>query len=217
MKGLVYVLEDDAGIAGLVRFALERENISCQTFSCVRDFKTGLLQTLPDVAMLDIMLPDGNGLDVLKEMRQFYPSVSPIMVSALGAETDKVKGLDLGADDYISKPFGIAEMVSRVKAALRRKTVNNVLVVGKLELNCDTMQVSLDGALLELNKKEFELLKYCMSHTDVVLSRESILTEVWGYADTESRTLDNHIARLRKLGIDHFETVFGVGYKFKGK
>ena len=145
MKGNVYVLEDDASIAGLIRFALEREGIACTTFPCVRDFKCGLLQSLPDVAMLDVMLPDGNGLDVLKEMQGHYPSVSCIVVSALGQETDKVKGLDLGADDYITKPFGIAEMVARVKAALRRKSSNNVLVCGELELNRDTMLVTLSG------------------------------------------------------------------------
>lgn len=215
MKGTVFVLEDDSSIAGLIEFALSRENLICRTFSTVRDFKTGLLQTFPDVAMLDVMLPDGNGLDVLKEMKQFYPSVSLIVVSALGKESDKVTGLNLGADDYITKPFGIAEMVARVNAALRRKSSNNVLVVGGLELHQDTMTVTLNGKSLDLNRKEFELLRYCMNHTDVVLSREALLTEIWGYMDTESRTLDNHIARLRKLGVDNFETVFGVGYKFR--
>ncbi|MBQ8406767.1 MAG: response regulator transcription factor, partial [Clostridia bacterium] len=132
-------------------------------------------------------------------------------------ETDKVTGLNLGADDYIAKPFGVMELVARVKAALRRHKETNVLVVGDIELNVAQMTVTLKGEKLELNKKEFELLKYCMNNVGVVLSREVLLTQIWGYVDTETRTLDNHIARLRKLGIDNFETVFGVGYRFQEK
>ena len=215
MKGIVYVLEDDASIAGLIKFSLEREQLTCRTFGCVRDFTAGLREQTPDVVLLDIMLPDGNGLEVLKSVKERYPSVCCIMLSALGQEGDKVTGLNLGADDYIAKPFGVMELVARVKAALRRRAGNNVLKVGRLELNSDTMTVTLDSRPLELNKEEFELLKYCMRNADIVLSRDTLLTEIWGYVDTETRTLDNHIARLRKLGIDNFETVFGVGYRFR--
>ena len=215
MKGIVYVLEDDASIAGLIKFSLDREQLTCRTFGCVRDFTAGLREQTPDVVLLDIMLPDGNGLEVLKSVKERYPSVCCIMLSALGQEGDKVTGLNLGADDYIAKPFGVMELVARVKAALRRRAGNNVLKVGRLELNSDTMTVTLDSRPLELNKKEFELLKYCMRNADIVLSRDTLLTEIWGYVDTETRTLDNHIARLRKLGIDNFETVFGVGYRFR--
>ncbi len=215
MKGTVYVLEDDASIGGLVKFSLEREEIACKTFGCVKDFMTGLKDKTPDVALLDIMLPDGSGLEVLAEIKARYPSVCCIMLSALGQEGDKVTGLNLGADDYISKPFGVMELVARVRAALRRRAGCNILRVGGLELDGDKMTVTLDGRALELNKKEFELLKYCMRNAGVVLSRDTLLTEIWGYVDTETRTLDNHIARLRKLGIDNFETVFGVGYRFK--
>ena len=215
MKGIVYVLEDDASIAGLIKFSLEREQLTCRTFGCVRDFTAGLREQTPDVVLLDIMLPDGNGLEVLKSVKERYPSVCCIMLSALGQEGDKVTGLNLGADDYIAKPYGVMELVARVKAALRRRAGNNVLKVGRLELNSDTMTVTLDSRPLELNKKEFELLKYCMRNADIVLSRDTLLTEIWGYVDTETRTLDNHIARLRKLGIDNFETVFGVGYRFR--
>ena len=215
MKGIVYVLEDDASIAGLIKFSLEREQLTCRTFGCVRDFTAGLREQTPDVVLLDIMLPDGNGLEVLKSVKERYPSVCCIMLSALGQEGDKVTGLNLGADDYIAKPFGVMELVARVKAALRRRAGNNVLKVGRLELNSDTMTVTLDSRPLELNKKEFELLKYCMRNADIVLSRDTLLTEIWGYVATETRTLDNHIARLRKLGIDNFETVFGVGYRFR--
>lgn len=215
MKGTVYILEDDASIASLVKFALEREQLPCRSFGCIREFYDGISDRIPDVALLDIMLPDGNGLDVLKNLKERYPSVGCIMLSALGQEGDKVTGLNLGADDYIAKPFGVMELVARVKAALRRQAGSNVIKVGKIELNCDTMTATLDGKSLDLNKKEFELLKYCMRNADIVLSRDTLLTEIWGYIDTETRTLDNHIARLRKLGIDNFETVFGVGYRFR--
>ncbi len=215
MKGTVYVLEDDASIGGLIKFSLEREQLVCRTFGSIQEFHAGLKEGIPDVALLDIMLPDGNGLDVLREVKQHYPSVCCIMLSALGQEGDKVTGLNMGADDYISKPFGVMELVARVNAALRRKAGSNVIKIGRLELNNDAMTVTLDGRLLDLNKKEFELLRYCMRNADIVLPRDTLLTEIWGYVDTETRTLDNHIARLRKLGIDNFETVFGVGYRFK--
>lgn len=211
------MLEDDEGISGLVKFALEREGIVCRVFSRVKDFYDGLREEIPAVAVLDVMLPDGNGFDVLQEVKHLYADVCCIMLSALGKETDKVKGLDLGADDYIAKPFGVMEFVARINAALRRQKETNVLVVGGLELNCGTMSTTLNGKPLELNKKEFELLKYCMKNVGIVLTRETLLTQIWGYVDAETRTLDNHIARLRKLGIDNFETVFGVGYRFIAK
>lgn len=217
MKGTVYILEDDDSISGLVKFALERERIRCKCFTTVKAFQSELSKEVPDLALLDIMLPDGSGLDVLKEIKAYNPSVSCIMLSALGQESDKVTGLNLGADDYVSKPFGVMELTARVNAVLRRKTANNAIRIGELELDSGSMTVTLKGEKLDLNKKEFELLKYCMQNADVALSRETLLNEIWGYVDSETRTLDNHIARLRKLGISNFETVFGVGYKFKNE
>ena len=126
-----------------------------------------------------------------------------------------MQGLNMGADDYVAKPFGVMELVARVKANLRRCDCGGVLIVGGLTLCVDKMSVTLRGEELDLNKKEFELLKYCMQNADKVLSRETLLTAIWGYVDAETRTLDNHVARLRKLGISNFETVFGVGYRFK--
>ena len=215
MKSCVYILEDDTSISALVKFSLEREGITCKAFPTVRAFKEELSLRKPDLVLLDIMLPDGSGLDVLKEMKAHYPTVSCIILSALGMESDKVTGLDLGADDYIAKPFGVMELVARVKAVLRRTSGGEVLKVGDLVLDVPTMTVTLKGERLDLNKKEFELLRYCIKNVDVVLPRDILLTEVWGYVDSETRTLDNHIARLRKMGITNFETVFGVGYRFK--
>ena len=173
-----------------------------------------LEKSAPSLALLDIMLPDGNGLEVLAKIKQKYPQVSCIMLSALGQETDKVRGLNLGADDYIAKPFGILELTARVNAALRRHGESAGIVRGDLALDEETMTATLRGVKLELNNKEFNLLKYLMQKEGKALSRENILNAVWGYDEGETRTVDNHVARLRKLGIDYIETVFGVGYKF---
>lgn len=214
MNKKVYLLEDDKTIAELVRCALEMSGTETECFGTVAEFTAAAEKQPPAVALLDIMLPDGNGLDVLAKLKQKYPSVGVIMLSALGQETDKVKGLNLGADDYVSKPFGVLELTARVNALLRRSAGSSSLVRGNLSLDEETMTATLRGAKLELNNKEFHLLKYLMQKEGKALSRENILNAVWGYDEGETRTVDNHIARLRKLGIDYIETVFGVGYKF---
>ncbi len=213
MNGTVYALEDDASISGLIKVALQMNGIGFESYSNIKDFYAALDKRQPDVALLDIMLPDGNGLDVLRTVKLRYPLVSCIMLSALSKEEDKVNGLNLGADDYVAKPFSVLELTARVNAALRRKRSSDEVIVGGLTMNTDTMEVRLRGERLELNKKEFELLKFFMLNAGKVLSREVILMEVWGYEQGETRTLDNHISRLRKMGITNLETVFGVGYK----
>ena len=213
MKGTVFLLEDDKSICELVRCALEMADIDTVCFNTVADFNAALNQHLPAVALLDIMLPDGSGLDVLKKLKQSYPQVACIMLSALGQESDKVKGLNLGADDYISKPFGVLELTARVNVALRKQAVSDVLVCGNISLDEKSMSVSIDGRTVELNNKEFHLLRFLMRNEGRALSRDAILNAVWGYDEGETRTVDNHIARLRKLGVHNIETVFGVGYK----
>ena len=213
MKGTVFLLEDDKSICELVRCALEMADIDTVCFNTVADFNAALNQLLPAVALLDITLPDGSGLDVLKKLKQSYPQVACIMLSALGQESDKVKGLNLGADDYISKPFGVLELTARVNVALRKQAVSDVLVCGNISLDEKSMSVSIDGRTVELNNKEFHLLRFLMRNEGRALSRDAILDAVWGYDEGETRTVDNHIARLRKLGVHNIETVFGVGYK----
>lgn len=213
MKGTVFLLEDDKSICELVRCALEMADVDTVCFNTVADFNAALNQHLPAVALLDIMLPDGSGLDVLKKLKQSYPQVACIMFSALGQESDKVKGLNLGADDYISKPFGVLELTARVNVALRKQAVSDVLVCGNISLDEKSMSVSIDGRPVELNNKEFHLLRFLMRNEGRALSRDAILDAVWGYDEGETRTVDNHIARLRKLGVHNIETVFGVGYK----
>ncbi len=209
----VYLLEDDRSICELVKCTLDLSSISCEYFTTVKDFYAAMEREIPEVAILDIMLTDGDGVEVLKEVKARHPEVSVIMLSALSKETDKVRGLNAGADDYIAKPFGVLELVARVNAALRRSSKSSVLKVGELEMNFDNMTVVYRGHPLTLNNKEFRLLRYCAANEGKVLTRDMLLTEVWGYDDGETRTLDNHIARLRKLGLN-FETVFGVGYRF---
>ena len=147
------MLEDDKSICELVRCALEMADVDTVCFNTVADFNAALNQHLPAVALLDIMLPDGSGLDVLKKLKQSYPQVACIMLSALGQESDKVKGLNLGADDYISKPFGVLELTARVNVALRKQAVSDVLVCGNISLDEKSMSVSIDGRTVELNNK----------------------------------------------------------------
>lgn len=212
MKGKVFILEDDASICGLIKVALEMNGLYFKAFSTLQSFIGALSGEQPDVALLDIMLPDGNGLDALRYIKQKFPAVSCIMLSALSKEEDKVNGLNTGADDYISKPFSVLELTARVNARLRDKQKQSVLTIGGISLDTESFTCTIDGKTVALNRKEFELLKHFMENQGKVLSREKLLTEVWGYDTGETRTLDNHVARLRKLGVK-IETVFGVGYK----
>ena len=197
--------------------ALEIAQISIKSFSKISDFLEAIDKELPIVILLDIMLPDGNGLDVLTKVKAKYPHIQCIMLSALSQELDKVKGLNSGADDYITKPFSTLELIARVKAALRR-CVNEEKILDDLIINKDKMEVTYKGKVLELNNKEYQLLLYFVENPDVVLSRERLINAIWGYDYLgESRTIDNHILRLRKLGFSQIETIFGVGYKFRTK
>ena len=213
MSNKVYLLEDDESICELVRCTLDMNSIACETFTSTRAFYAAVDASPPDVVLLDVMLADGNGLDVLQRLKSRFPSLCVIMLSALGKETDKVKGLNAGADDYISKPFGVLELIARVNAALRRVNKSGVIRAGQLVMNTENMSVTFRGEALDLSNKEFQLLRYFMQNEGKVLPREVILADVWGYDGGETRTLDNHIAHLRKAGLN-FETVFGVGYKF---
>ena len=213
MDKIVYLLEDDKDIKELVSCALGMGGISVAAYETVAGYREAGAKARPQVALLDVMLPDGNGLEVLEWLKETYPAVACIVLSALGSELDKVKGLNLGADDYIAKPFGVLELTARVNVALRKHRAPRPRT--GLILDDERHAATLNGTPLELNNKEYQLLKYLAENEGRVLSRDAILNAVWGYDTGETRTLDNHIARLRKLGIPYIETVFGVGYVFK--
>ena len=215
MEKTVYLLEDDDDICDLVQCTLQMGGIECRTFGTVKAFEDAVADTLPSIAVLDIMLPDGNGLDVLTRLKKKHPEVYCIMLSALGKESDKVTGLNLGADDYIAKPFGILEFSAKIAAVFRRmKKKPAVLTVGDIVMDCEKMTVTLAGKDVTLSGKEFKLLQYSLENPDKVLTRDELLSNVWGYEGGETRTIDNYVSHLRKLGFN-YETVFGVGYKFK--
>ena len=215
---LVYILEDDESIAELVKSALELSNINVKKFFSSKDFFAGLESEMPDMTILDIMLPDNNGLEVLSQLKMKYPSLPVIFLSAMNSELDKVKGLELGAEDYITKPFGIMELVARVKTVLRRSVpANNVMVEDDMWINTEKMTVIKDGEKIILTPKEFQLLIVLIENKGKVLKREDLLNKVWGYDYAgETRTVDNHIKQLRnKTQSEKIDTVFGVGYRWK--
>lgn len=215
MAKTVYLLEDDKSICDLVTCSLELADIEAKSFGTVRDFMTALDEKLPDVCLLDVMLPDGNGFDVLTRIKSVFPNVVCIMLSAMGRENDKVKGLNLGADDYISKPFGVLELTARVNAAFRRLGRSDVLAAGNVEIDENKMTAKVNGQPVVLSNMELRLLAYLIRNAGTVITRDKLLTTIWGYDQGETRTMDIHVARLRKLGVEGIETVFGAGYRFK--
>ena len=218
---LIYVVEDDKNIQEIEQIALKNSGYQVVTFDTAGDFFDALKTQTPDLLLLDIMLPDMDGLQVLEQVRgqAALRSLPIIMVTAKTTELDKVRGLDMGADDYLSKPFGIMELISRVKALLRRsggKKEKNI-TIGQVCLDEEKHKVTVGGQACELTYKEYELLKLLMANAGAVTSRESILEQVWGTDfEGESRTLDMHIKTLRqKLGArGMIKTVRNVGYIF---
>lgn len=223
---MIYCVEDDRSIRELVIYTLKSIGYEAIGFDKAEPFYKELENKLPDLVLLDIMLPGEDGIKILKKLKASSKlrHIPVIMLTAKSAEYDKVLGLDSGADDYITKPFGIMEFLSRVKAVLRRSgNVSNSseISVGQLTMYIDKHVVIADGKEVALTFKEFELLKYLMENAGIVLTRDKLLEEVWGYEyEGETRTLDVHIRTLRqKLGEAGaiIETVRGVGYKIGGK
>lgn len=219
---MIYCIEDDRNIRELVVYTLESTGFLAAGFSDGTSFFAALKKELPNLVLLDIMLPGEDGIEILKKLKanEETREIPVIMVTAKGAEYDKVLGLDSGADDYITKPFGMMEFVSRVKAVLRRtekKSECNELKEGALTLCIDKHMVLADGKEIAITLKEFELLKKLMQNKGIVLTRNRLLEDIWGYDfDGETRTVDVHIRTLRqKLGNygNIIETVRGVGYR----
>ncbi len=221
---MIFCVEDDSGIRDLMIYALNSAGFNARGFADGSEFFDALKNKMPRLIMLDIMLPGDDGITILKKLRS-NPSTAEIpviMASAKGTEYDKVVGLDLGADDYLAKPFGMMEMVSRVKAVLRRtaKTDSETsLCIGQIQLNTAEHTVSAGGRRIALTLKEYELLRLFMDNPGRVFTRDQLLGKVWNsdYIG-ETRTIDVHIGTLRtKLGDfgDYIETVRGVGYRME--
>lgn len=219
----IFIVEDDQNILQMESYALTNSGFETSEFSCADELYKALEHEIPDMIILDIMLPGDDGLTILKNLR--YDSktknVLVMMVTAKTTEIDRVKGLDMGADDYISKPFGILEFISRTKALLRRATpkeaVDESLSYKEITVNENTHTVTVNSKPVELTFKEFEFLKYFILNKNIVLSRDKITQAVWGFDfEGESRTVDMHVKSLRKkLGScgDYIKTVRNIGYK----
>lgn len=220
----IYIVEDDKNIREIEMFALKNSGYAVEEFENAKSFFSKTAEKVPDLVLLDIMLPDMDGLEIVKKLRSRPDTVRIpiILVTAKTTELDKVKGLDIGADDYLTKPFGVMELISRVKALLRRSRAlqdDKQLVIGDITLDSERREVHVGGELCELTFKEFELLKLLMVNAGIVLHRDIIMSDVWGTDyEGESRTLDMHIKTLRqKLGEagNMIKTVRNVGYKME--
>lgn len=223
---MVYLVEDDESIRELVVYTLNSQGIEAEGFSMPSDFWETLEKRVPDLILLDIMLPEEDGLSILQKLRKRSDTkqVPIAMLTAKGSEYDTVKGLDSGADDYIPKPFRMMELVSRVKALLRRsgksEGTDTEYTLGNLYVSQKKHQVKVDGEEITLTLKEFEILLLLLSNPGIVFTRSQLLDKIWGYQfDGESRTVDVHIRTLRQKLKDaghYIETVRGMGYKIGG-
>lgn len=220
----IYFVEDDDNIRKLVCYALSKESYEINGFPGPRDFWRAYIKSKPDLVMLDIMLPEEDGLSILKKIRAEDVDIPVVMLTAKDSEFDKVTGLDLGADDYISKPFGMTELISRVRAVLRRSrravtAEEKIYRIGKLYVNPERHIVEVAGNEIPLSYKEYCLLLVLLEADGKVVKRDELLCRVWGEYYDESRTLDVHIRKLRvKLGEcgGLIVTVKNIGYKIGG-
>ena len=222
---MIYLVEDDPSIRKLVSYALKGNGYEVRAFEKGEEMWEKRGSERPELFLLDIMLPGQSGLEILSDIRNMHElnNVPVILLTARGSEYDKVLGLDSGADDYITKPFGMMELLSRVRAVLRRveRAKERIEIrYGGISLSSSSHQVKVNGEKVELTLKEFNLLMYLMENEGIVLDRDSILNTVWGYSfDGENRTVDVHVRHLREKLCDEgqrIETVKGVGYRFRG-
>ena len=222
---MIYIVEDDRNIQEIELFALKNSGYQAVGFETAKEFYKALAEKLPELILLDIMLPDEDGLSILKRLRTRADTqkIPVILVTAKSTEIDKVKGLDGGADDYIAKPFGVMEMIARVKALLRRSggAEESLMTCGNVTLDSEKRMVYVNGKPVELTYKEFELLKLLMKNHGIVISRDVIMERVWDSSfEGESRTIDVHVRTLRqKLGDGGalIKTIRNVGYMAEAK
>ena len=221
---MIFCVEDDGNIRELVVYTLESTGFQARGFEDGSSFLEALALETPELVLLDIMLPGEDGMELLRKLKASKKTkdIPVIMVTAKGAEYDKVKGLDAGADDYVTKPFGMMELISRIKAVLRRSAKGSVssedtFEIGEIRLDPNMSKQTVHGEVVNLTLKEYELLKRLMKNSNIVLTRDQLLEDIWGYdSDGETRTVDVHVRTLRqKLGDagEQIETVRGVGYR----
>ncbi len=220
----IYVIEDDESIRELLRVALEGFGYRIRAYEAAEPALSGMKEEKPDLAVFDLMLPGMDGLTAIRQVRQdpILKNIPIICLIAKDKELDKVAGLDVGADDYITKPFGVLELAARIRSLLRRanKTdTEEVTQIEELTINPKAREVRVEGRLVELTYKEYELLHYLVENNTRVVSREELLNQIWGYDyDGETRTLDIHIrslrAKLGKVGEQCIRTTRSVGYRF---
>lgn len=220
----IYVIEDDENIRELLKVALEGFGYQIKAYEMAEPALENMKTEKPDMAIFDLMLPGMDGLSAIRILRQdsSLKHIPIICLTAKDKELDKVMGLDVGADDYITKPFGVLELAARIRSLLRRSNkeeANDNIVFGTILINPQTREVTNNKVPIELTYKEYELLLYLIEHSTRVVSRDELLNQIWGYEyDGESRTLDIHIRTLRqklgKVGTDCIKTVRSVGYRF---
>lgn len=222
MNRLIYIVEDDTAIKELESYALINSEFSVEGFERGKELFDTLTKKIPALILLDIMLPDEDGIHILKKIKSTtaYRDIPVIMVTAKTTEIDAVKGLDMGADDYITKPFGVMELVSRVKAVLRRTQKaehQQILIYKNIVIDEAQHKVFVDDEEIELTYKEYEVLKLLIINKGIVLTRDKIMETIWGYDfEQGNRTVDVHIQSLRKKIKDagvHIKTIRNVGYK----
>ena len=221
MAFLIYIVEDDSNISEIETFALKNVGYETRSFGTAADFYQGIKEKIPDMILLDIMLPDADGVEIMKKLREKKETkrLPVVMVTAKTSEIDKVKGLDSGADDYIAKPFGVMELISRVKALFRRcydTPEDEVINYHEICINLLNRECKVSGNVIELTYKEYELLLILVQNAGIVMKRTALMDKIWGVDfEGESRTLDMHIKTLRhKLGEakKYIKTVRNVGY-----
>jgi two-component system alkaline phosphatase synthesis response regulator PhoP len=220
----IYVIEDDENIRELLKVALEGFGYQIKAYESAEPALQDMKEERPDMAIFDIMLPGMDGLSAIRIMRQDVrlKEMPVICLTAKDKELDKVAGLDVGADDYITKPFGVLELAARIRSLIRRSSKSSsedLITIKSLTINTKTREVKNDGKIIELTFKEYELLIYLMENNSRVVSRDELLNQIWGYEyDGESRTLDIHIRTLRQklgnIGTDYIRTIRSVGYRF---
>ena len=220
----VFIVEDEPDLRDTLKFNLENEGFSVEAFSNGEDFLSSVDKNKPNLVILDLMLPGLSGLDVCRKLRSNdnYDGIGIVMLTAKSEEIDRIVGFELGADDYVTKPFSVRELILRVKVLMKKRTDDGaneqILEFGPILMNLEAHEVSIDGKIINLTALEFKLLKHLLKRKGRVQTRDQLLGDVWGYSsEVTTRTVDTHIKRLReKLGDpgDLIQTIRGVGYRF---